>query len=377
MEPGDGKDGKKDKRLEYAESKDEEGYSGDDPKSGEKSGASRSQLQIFRFEWRWSIPKSASNKELEDFKTFHTEIVKLIKKEFPGAKFCFQLECTCREKEPFPEPLASLCKQPDFPQASLYNWHYQGWLKLKERKRPHTVGAILGKGGMQGISVRPASNAGAKALEDYVMKRDATYRAGPWADKWISAPYQGEDLITKLLPFQKYICDEIKKPPSNRVINWIYDPEGCSGKSAFVKMLTFKCPYFKYVDLADKKDACTDIVADGPKSFYIVDIPRTKTSKVSMDEMYMVVEQLKNGIVVQHKYEESKMVMKPPHVWVFSNWKPEKEKLTSDRLRVWSFNRETMDFDEDSKRVNAAKDAEAAATQAKFDALAKDSIPDF
>ena len=47
---------------------------------------------------------------------------------------------------------------------------------------------------------------------------------------------------------------------------------------------------------------------------------------------YGALEQLKNGLVYNTKYESGMRMFATPHVLVFSNFEPDRSKITEDRM---------------------------------------------
>lgn len=222
------------------------------------------------------------------------------------------------------------------------NLHYQGYVNLTTKLRPLTLGGRLGAE-FPGIDCAPSSTAGREALRKYCMKVD-TRVAGPWGDRPIELPYDGSDLPKTWRPWQQAVINEISQPcKDDRTINWIYDPEGGIGKSKLTKWLAWK-KKAEPMSLSDVKDGAYQIVKGGARGAYFFDIPRTKSKKVSMDELYSLVESVKNGLVVSHKYEGGVLQMRPPHVWVVSNWEPDVSKMSAGRFKMWRVDTTRLDF---------------------------------
>lgn len=265
--------------------------------------------------WRWSWSSKLGLTE-EEFKARQPSIDCALKAQVgKKGKFVYQLEKT-----------------------GDTNLHYQGYVNVDTKIRPLTLGGRLGVQ-FPGIYVAPASDAGREALRRYCMKAE-TRVAGPWADKPLAKEYTGKDLpLGRWRPWQQRIIDEVSvECTDDRTINWIYDEQGNVGKSKLVKYLTWKNLALP-MTLCDVKDGAHMVVKEGERPSYFFDIPRTKTKKVSMDEMYSLVESIKNGVVISPKYDGGKLIMDPPHVWVMSNWKPDVTKMTDGRFKVFTVNR--------------------------------------
>lgn len=262
---------------------------------------------------------------LEDFKTKEFSNVAEALKAVMGPKghYIFQLECSVVEE------LGDV--------KGHENWHFQGFLKTTDKVRSRTLGSTLGKT-LPGVYVCACSTEGIESLKSYVMKKDHTFRAGPWADKTISfAPeeYKGEDLPEVLRPWQLTIVNEVKvKCTNDRVINWIYDEKGEMGKSKL-------CKYLEHHNLAETLsfDSASNlkyqVVKAGIKKAYFFDLPRTKSKHVSMDEIYEALEAIKNGLVKSGKYEGGRLLMASPHVWVMSNYPCAMHKMSQGRFKCW------------------------------------------
>jgi hypothetical protein len=211
------------------------------------------------------------------------------------------------------------------------NLHYQGTGHLKERTRAKGLAKRVNTE-FFGINIQPASTNGIKALQKYCMK-DETRVAGPWADREI---YMGEDLPTKLWPWQERLKQMIYEKPDNRTIHWVVDKEGNHGKSDFCKLMAFKhdCLTLEYGNAGDLKNL---IFKYPNKKAYLFDLTRCKPSLFSSEDIYSVMESCKNGYILNTKYETGMLFMKRPHVIVFANVAPNTEKLTEDRWKIQRF----------------------------------------
>lgn len=231
------------------------------------------------------------------------------------------------------------------------------------------------------IHVQAASKAGKEALKNYVCKMDGTHMQGPWNEDGteIEPPqpaYAGEDLPTTLLPFQEFIMLETDKDkPSDRHINWVYDPEGKIGKSKFIKIMAYhRAGTFQWLDLADHKDMVQIIVGAGAKKTYFFDLPRTQGKKIAKEDMAMAIEQVKNGMVQSKKWQGQSLIWKHPHLWVFANELPDNW-WSDDRAIIWRIDRDTMDFTKDSYAKHEEVMSAYWAAQDRMAQLATRAIP--
>ena len=206
--------------------------------------------------------------------------------------------------------------------------HYQGYAKLKEKDRPTHRASVLNQD-FRGIRLAPCSTAGKEALRKYCMKSD-TRLAGPWADKPV---YMGRDLPTVLRPWQVDCKTKLLGAAHPRKIYWYYDEEGGKGKSIFAKYMMFhhEIPKLTYATAND----LLNLISKMPgRPGYVFDLTRTKPATFSSEDMYAVFEDVKNGYVVNTKYETGIFMMDIPNIVVFSNHLPAAGKLSGDRFEI-------------------------------------------
>lgn len=135
-------------------------------------------------------------------------------------------------------------------------------------------------------------------------------------------------IITELYPWQRNIEKLIQTSPDDRSIYWFWDSDGCKGKTAFMKYCVVKhkalpCIGGKFADIMnlvfnqdmDETEAC------------IFNIPRGHREHIS----YSSLEAIKDGMVVNTKYETGYKLFNSPHVIVFANFPPDESALSNDR----------------------------------------------
>lgn len=228
--------------------------------------------------------------------------------------------------------------------APKENWHYQCSMYSTDKDRPEHLGQLFQCSDpfpFKGIHFQPASTAGRAWLDNYSSKA-STRKAGPWAVKngkpdRIREVYAGDDIISydKLWPFQKAVVDSIRGPIHNRHIFWVVNPRGCSGKTELVKFLekdeksdAFGLGYGSANDLNNL------IMKNAGRRAYVFDLPRTRPGTQQESDIYSLMEKLKDGRVINLKYETQAVQFKSPHVWVFANHMPDLRALTADRLLI-------------------------------------------
>lgn len=254
------------------------------------------------------------------------------------------------------------------------NYHFQCRVNLKEKQRTSTFANLISNSfcgfpmeSFYRIGVGP-TNKNQKTRFSYVMKNESRV-LGPWSDRKV---YEGEDIITDLYPYQRYIY-EILTDENNwdsRKIHNIFDPKGGHGKSSIVKRLAFDHPEkVGFITTCSSAQQLTSsLVKCGPKSLYIVDLPRVGMSWMEYNddgigkrkyspkwaEIVMVLETLKNGgplIDTMHGRNEM-LVMQCPNIVIFSNWPLEHKK--GDYFSIDRISRLTL-TDQNYKEVSFNK----------------------
>lgn len=217
------------------------------------------------------------------------------------------------------------------------NPHYQGYVNLKEKDRSSTLGIKLNEE-FRGIQFLPASNDGKEKLKQYCLK-DHTRVAGPWSDTPI---YLGEDLPSELSGWQKQLFDMLQQKPDRRSVLWIYEQDGKTGKSEFAKYMSFKHNAV-FMSYGNSKDLLNIVFKMKNRKLYIFDLPRTKPVDISGSDLYSTIESIKDGMFINTKYETGICMMSSPHVVVFSNYLPDRKKLSFDRWKIYTIKNNTLE----------------------------------
>lgn len=142
-------------------------------------------------------------------------------------------------------------------------------------------------------------------------------------------------LIKELRPWQATLVKKVtEEEPSDRSILWYWEPKGNVGKSALVKYLCAK--HDAMLLSGSGKDVlnglCTHVKEGGAHPRIVVyDIPRCQDMQFLS---YASLEAIKNGHFYSGKYEGGWVLMNPPHLVVFSNEEPHREKMSDDRWVV-------------------------------------------
>nr|WAE42495.1 MAG: replication associated protein [Cressdnaviricota sp.] len=172
-----------------------------------------------------------------------------------------------------------------------------------------------------------------KASVIYCMKEEGRIR-GPFVHGIYKAVKEVPwFLIKELRPWQQKIVDLVKEPCTDeRSIHWYWEEQGNVGKTALGKYLAF---HHHAIVLggkaADMKYAIADRMEKGqPTPIIVMDLSRTMEAFIS----YEGIEAIKNGFFFSTKYKSGQVLMAPPHVIVFANFRPNEANLSSDRWKI-------------------------------------------
>jgi hypothetical protein len=135
--------------------------------------------------------------------------------------------------------------------------------------------------------------------------------------------------------WQTKLIKILNREPDDRKIIWIYDKKGNVGKTQFAKYMCVKNERCLYTSgkAADMKYAIYQMKVK--PNIVIIDVPRSHIEYLS----YNGIEQIKNGIFFNTKYESGMCVFNSPHMVIFANEKPEIEKLSLDRWELYEIRR--------------------------------------
>lgn len=212
--------------------------------------------------------------------------------------------------------------------------HIQGYIKLKTKDRPLSMGMRLGSDGFPGIHVTACSSAGKEALRSYCMKDD-TRVEGPFGVRPI---YMGEDVWcvgTNPNRFQQWALNILKSRANDRKIIWVFNPQGNIGKSLLTKYCQWKGLAAR-VPEGSAAQMKTFVTTLGAKPGYICDIPRVSGKDERQTDLFSLLESIKNGFVQGCMYGKiEELLMLPAHVICFSNTVPNLHHASRDRWEVY------------------------------------------
>lgn len=212
------------------------------------------------------------------------------------------------------ETLVPICKKFHFQLEEGANGykHFQGCFSLKNKEYLGTVKNLIR------YDIHLESCKSWFASVNYVTK-DMTRIGGPWSHDtvWIKIPQ-------KLLKWQEEVVESIKLPPDDRTICWYWSEQGNIGKTTLCKYLAVMHQATILTNASGKDIAYA--LPDHPK---IVCFNLVRSQETYFN--YTALEEVKDGLMFSSKYKSKTRIFNSPHVLVFANWQPCKEKLSSDR----------------------------------------------
>lgn len=194
--------------------------------------------------------------------------------------------------------------------------HWQGFVYMRN---PVAFSNI--KERIEGAHIEPArKNIAAKLYCQKIETRD---------------PFQGKGDPLKGAPLHKWqeeLLAYLEEPVNDREIIWYVDYEGGKGKTKFCQWLVRKKNALYLTGKAsDIKFGIADYIKKKHTiNILLLDFTRSVENFVS----YQGIEEVKNGIFYSTKYESGMVDIEPPHVICFSNFNPDRSKLSKDRWRV-------------------------------------------
>lgn len=133
--------------------------------------------------------------------------------------------------------------------------------------------------------------------------------------------------VHSLRPWQQRMVDYANGGVDPRVIYFVVDEEGNSGKSWLASYFEAKYEHPVQVMKPGKiADMAYEYVEE--TRLFILDCPRAKQGDFIQ---YDFLESLKDGRLFSPKYESRTKIFAPPHIFVFMNESPDMEKLSADR----------------------------------------------
>lgn len=141
-------------------------------------------------------------------------------------------------------------------------------------------------------------------------------------------PLEGKEMR----PIQQDIINIVNEEPDDRTVHWFYDPTGGAGKTTLAKHLCIHNKDCLYLTgkASDMKYGVFTWLQKNKLKTIIIDLTRSVEAFVS----YQGIEEIKNGIFYNTKYESTMCVFDSPHVIVLSNFLPDVDALSADRWNI-------------------------------------------
>lgn len=281
------------------------------------------QNAVHRISWTWNRSKKLSITK-KQFKKHYKVIKTELAKVYPSASFVFQLEKGEKKKK----------------------LHYQGHLKFTDNTKVRLKTFYNDvKHFMPYVHASPSSRKGSKKAEFYCMKEEGRVK-GPWCDDdYVMPDYT--DFKRPLRGWQVDAHKMIEGTPDERSVIWLWEHEGQSGKSVFKNSLIFNDGFIPLgLNSHSNNAAIVNKTYDRAKG-YILDIPRTRGEGFKYEEIYQIIEQIKDRVLVNTKYEVDVITLpRRVHLIVLANEPPpDKHTLTLDRWRVYHIQDEKLNRD--------------------------------
>lgn len=134
--------------------------------------------------------------------------------------------------------------------------------------------------------------------------------------------------------WEKELMEIIKQEPNERTIHWRWSENGGVGKTSFQKYL---CVHHNAIILGGKAADCKNGICEYVKTngetprLIVVNIPRSFSSDYISYEAF---ENIKDMCFYSGKYEGGMVVGNSPHLIIFANVEPNKDKMSFDRWDI-------------------------------------------
>ena len=144
----------------------------------------------------------------------------------------------------------------------------------------------------------------------------------------------------QLRPWQESLMNMMI--PSERTVFWIIGSKGNEGKSWFQGYLETFYGYSRVVrlELSNTSPNILHALSKRPLSTTDIFLFNDTRATSSLSQNYSILENIKDGSAISSKYNSDIIRFKTPNsVIVFSNNQPDKQRLSADRWRVYSINK--------------------------------------
>lgn len=203
-----------------------------------------------------------------------------------------------------------------------------------------------------------------EASYDYCQKEDT--KVGDAISH--NLPRKLIDPIVKLRKWQQKLRTIYEGEPDNRSIYWILDIVGGAGKTVMCKHICMNRKDAIYLTgkAADMKYAVYQMIKAGKEvNIVLLDFTRSTENYCS----WQGIEEIKNGIFFNNKYESGMCIFNPPHVICFANWMYDPDKLSKDRWVLIDLADANEDSEESEETVEGDLEDSFESFEESFDSL--------
>lgn len=138
-----------------------------------------------------------------------------------------------------------------------------------------------------------------------------------------------------LYPWQKCLKEKIINPcEDDRKIIWVIDSTGNNGKTSFIKHM-FKNTDNSVILTSGKHSDIINMV------YNFIENNKREPDRILLniardcEPVYKTIEDIKDGIIINTKYETGCHLINSPHIVVMANYFPDKSKLSADRWEIY------------------------------------------
>lgn len=130
--------------------------------------------------------------------------------------------------------------------------------------------------------------------------------------------------------WQLKVMEIINAEVDKRHIHWFWEPNGNVGKSTLVRYLAVK---HKAIPINGKTADIQHVASKyaGKSNLFVCNIPKCSENFIN----YQALEILKDGVFMSGKYDGKVVIINYPHVIVFANIEPDRDKMTNDKYLVF------------------------------------------
>jgi len=219
--------------------------------------------------------------------------------------------------------------------------HFQARISLRERKRPSHFITIANRE-LPSAHVSPTSTPTCFRGDEFYVMKDETRVEGPWTDRNtvnMSDLPERWRAIPKWRPWQAQVISINSEKPCDRIINILWDPKGCRGKTVLTGYYQSRKLGHRIPAMKDAKEIIRAVHGLEMKDVCFFDMPRaTKGNDSTSRAMYSAIEEIKSGFVYEDRYKFEQKLIDRIHIWVFTNNIPDLNLLSRDRWVFWTIN---------------------------------------